>query len=222
MESVSNPMATTVTSSFFPIRRHRLASQLSSNWLTLGVAIACVVVYLFPSTTSVLQLENDSSPFRFVYSCLTCHLTHWSLDQLMWDVLAFTVLGCACESYGRIRYLSLLLLAGISVALSVVWIHPEGAAYRGLSGIDSALFVYVAGQAIRTGWRQKDWQMYLGAAAWLLFVGKIVFEVTYENTLFVDANESFRPLPVTHAAGAVAGICVNLISCAISSESNQH
>ena len=195
-----------------------LMVSLRSAPITLTVIAASAAAFLSSALTSALQLV-PSDMTACSWQWLTCHLTHWSFDQLFWDVMAFGVLGYLCEQTGRFRMVSLLVVSSFVVALSVAMIHPELVSYRGLSGVDSALFAYLACYVVETGSRNRDRMWALGGAvAWLVFVGKVTFEFFTGQTLFVDSAADFQSVPISHVAGALSGSLVWLIATLSSRE----
>ena len=139
-----------------------LILRLGSALITVAVVAASVAVQLSSALTTALQLDSADMTVSW-WQWLTCHLTHWSFGQFFWDVMAFGVLGSLCEQTGRFRMISLLLLSSIAVVLSVAIVHPELVSYRGLSGVDSALFAYLACYVAETGLRNRD-RMWASAA----------------------------------------------------------
>ena len=186
----------------------RLIHSLRQAPITIAIVVLSAVAQCSGALTDLWQYSTGegSTLTGIVSQAFTCHLTHWSGSQFFWDVIAFAVLGYLCEQAGRLRYAGCLLLSMIAVTCSVMWVHPDLASYRGLSGIDSALFAMLACLITERGWRSRDrmWTI-AGAAAWALFVGKVVYELVSHGTMFVEATGSFTPLPVTHVAGAIAG-----------------
>src|SRR4029078_5316519 len=94
-----------------------------------------------------------------------------------------------------------------------LWLlHPEVAEYRGLSGIDSALFLNVALVLLHEAHNRR--QALLSWTLGLLLVGfiaKLGYEMANGATLFVDSSEAgFTPLPLVHAVGAAVGILLAL------------
>src|SRR5207249_2964463 len=80
---------------------------------------------------------------------------HYGFDHFFWDVLAFGCLGAACERRSRGRFLVCVVASALTISLSV-WFGLSGmSAYRGLSGVDSALlvllFMELWSDAIRSG-----------------------------------------------------------------------
>ena len=101
-------------------------------------------------------------------------------------------------------------MLAISAAL---WVALPGMElYRGLSGVDSALFILALTFVLREGYSQRDWRnialaIVLGGA----FCAKIAFEAATGMTLFVDSSGAgFTPIPLAHAVGAVVGLLVGL------------
>ena len=79
--------------------------------------------------------------------------------------------------------------------------------YRGLSGIDSALFVYFAVSLAVTARADRRWTEGIGAMSLLTaFAGKLAFEAATNSPLFVDASESsFAVVPLAHVLGGITG-----------------
>jgi rhomboid family GlyGly-CTERM serine protease len=140
-----------------------------------------------------LQLEPDGP----LWQVLTCHFTHWTYEQLAWDAVAFLALGAACARRHRAAFHATLLASAILVPLAVLAFAPEVIAYRGLSGLDSALFVLLVALEAR---HNK-----LMTVCGIAFIAKIAFEMYTGATVFAG---SVTPVPVAHIAGAVSALLV--------------
>jgi len=164
--------------------------------------VAVVLQFSGTLSTALQYSSGDGSWWQL----LSCHLTHWNFDQLSWDVAAFFVLGVICERADRRSFVWALVGSALAIPLVTTWCYPQIDTYRGLSGIDSALFTLLACQLAGWGIETKDRRLLLvGLSAWLLFLGKTCFEATMQGTLFVAPTSDFVSLPVAHVAGAVAG-----------------
>ncbi|MHB8902511.1 MAG: rhombosortase, partial [Thermoguttaceae bacterium] len=116
---------------------------------SLLVTLAAVLVLPFDSLAGWLQYDRTAVNGGQVWRLLTCQLTHWSWDHLFWDAAALLFLGWVLERQDR---RSLLICLGLSVVLIPAVVHiglPDLATYRGLSGIDSAVFVLLAVTLLR-------------------------------------------------------------------------
>ena len=120
------------------MKKNQAARRIPCASLLLG-ALA-VVVYSFPALAEALQYDRMAVLRGELWRIVTCHWTHWSLDHLLWDLAVFVGLGAACEQMNRSRYLICLAAATILIPLAVVIFLPDIETYRGLSGLDSALF----------------------------------------------------------------------------------
>ena len=90
----------------------------------------------------------------------------------------------------------------ISVALLVL--APQWGTYRGLSGIDSALFVALAALLLLKSGRWPDRS--LGAVALVLFCGKVAAEMLTASALFTSDTPGHEVVPLAHFVGAVVGL----------------
>ncbi len=147
---------------------------------------------------SSLELQRGSfSPIRL----LTCHFTHFSYEQLAWDAFAFLLLGIACERRNRAAFHATLLASAIVIPIAVLLFAPNVTAYRGLSGIDSALFALLL-----TLERRRSRMVMLCAVA---FAAKIAFELTTGSAVFVsDMGADVVSVPIAHLAGALVAVIV--------------
>jgi rhomboid family GlyGly-CTERM serine protease len=140
----------------------------------------------------------------------TCHLTHCSGEHLFWDLAMFLALGVMCERRSVRRWLACLLAAGLAIPLAVLVVQSELATYRGLSGVDTALFTLLAVTLLKEKWRQGDTGWLIAIAALLVaLVGKTLYELLAGQCIFVNATLSgFQPVPLAHLVGAAIGIAV--------------
>jgi rhomboid family GlyGly-CTERM serine protease len=159
-------------------------------WITLAVALAAIVIpgRFEYDRTAILRGE--------VWRLVTGHLTHWSPDHLLWDVVAFVTLGFVCERRHAF-YGTVLLASALSVSL-VLWIVcPEVTAYRGLSAVASALWFWAALII-------AERRLMAGFVLLALFFGKVLIELSTGTSIFASG---ITVLPSVHLIGAAAGFC---------------
>jgi rhomboid family GlyGly-CTERM serine protease len=182
------------------------AKHLPGVSLALGAA-ACLIM-AFPSLADWLQYDRSAVTEGQLWRIATCHLTHWSLDHLFWDVAALLFLGFVIEQDQRRRLLTCMGLSAVSIPLAVYVCMPELSTYRGLSGIDSAVFMLLAITLLSDSWEQQDWGWTLVCTALIVgFAAKTGFEFVTGTTLFVDATAAeMLPVPLAHVIGAGIGV----------------
>jgi rhomboid family GlyGly-CTERM serine protease len=175
--------------------------------LAAALAIFALAAGLSPATASILEFDRVAIASGQFYRLLTGHLAHWSFDHLLWDVVMFATLGAFLERSSRWLLLAVLAAAAPAVSAAIWLLQPDMLVYRGLSGVDSALFaaalVILLIDAVRSG--HKRLTAVVGLLA-LGFAAKVGFEMSTGITLFVDSqNAGFTPLPLAHAVGAASG-----------------
>ncbi len=178
--------------------------------LSVGLSVAALMVALVPGLPSLLQFDVAAVRAGEVWRILSGHLTHWNNDHLLWDVSVFVVLGVLCERRSRPAFLITLLLSAATISAHLLGDASDLATYRGLSGIDSALFCLWAVQGLADAADRGDrpWMGIIGIALCGL-LGKLVWEFVSGTTLFVDHDSAgFVPLPMAHLLGAVCGVTV--------------
>jgi rhomboid family GlyGly-CTERM serine protease len=173
---------------------------------TFSFAVLTLTIHLLPSLGNVLQFDRAAVAHGQVWRFFTAHLTHFGEDHLRWDLLAFVVLGAIAERISRSAF---LMTAGVSAAVITagVWLaQPQFTTYRGLSGIDSALFGFVVADLFATGFRERHgFSMVVGGLALAGFAAKCTYELTTGNTVFVEAGGAFAPVPLAHLLGMAVG-----------------
>jgi membrane associated rhomboid family serine protease len=115
----------------------------------------------------------------------------------------FLALGIMLERSGRGRFVACLLASALAISAGVWFLQPELATYRGLSGLDTALFAMLAVELIGVSRRRRDLLVPVLLLAGLS--GKLAFELTTGATVFVNSGEAFVPVPVAHSIGALVG-----------------
>jgi rhomboid family GlyGly-CTERM serine protease len=162
--------------------------------------------WLTVTTASLTLLLAGASPGGFAqydrtailrgegWRLVTGHFSHWSASHLGYDLLAFVILGAICERRGRRLFATVVAATALAVSLFLLAFRPEVELYRGLSAIDSALWLWVA---LIVGERRLP----LAVALASLFLAKVAVE-SHSGALFVDG---MTVLPVVHLIGAAVG-----------------
>jgi rhomboid family GlyGly-CTERM serine protease len=186
--------------------------RLPNATLTLVVGLAAVAIGCSPSLGALLQFDRAEIFAGEIWRLATCYLTHWNADHLRWDLLMFVGLGAVCEMRSPWRMRVCVATAAATVSGLVYLVFPDVQAYRGLSGIDTALFTLLAIDLMREAWNRQNYV--LGLTALGLFVGlglKTAFEAATGHTYFVDVQTAgFVPLVWDHVAAGVVGIVFSL------------
>ena len=183
----------------------------SSRWyVTVFVAAASVAIALWPGAASLLEFDRAALAAGDWWRMLSGQLTHFGFEHLAWDVSVFAVLGVMCERRNRTATLACLGIAALLITAAVWLLLPEMATYRGLSGLDTALFALLGGMMLSEkrregscGWVAVIFVLLLG------MVAKIAWEFLSGGTIFVDSSSSqFVPVPLAHLVGAAVGLLV--------------
>ena len=176
--------------------------------ITTLLAVITLVIHSHAEWIDRFQFDAKLVARGEIWRIWTGHLTHVGWNHLVWDLLMFVVLGVACERRFQQRYLPGLLAMMAAVSGAVTCLCSDVSVYRGLSGLDTGLFVWLATTAIRDAWKESD---RVAASLWAVpmlgLFGKLGYEYVTGEILFVDASD-FKPLVESHLAGAVAGFAL--------------
>ena len=173
---------------------------------TMALALVGIAAHFQEPLSAWLTYDRTAIQAGETWRLLTGHLTHYSADHLLWDVLMFVVLGVTVERRNRVGFI-VTVIASASAITAVLWLaHPQIEEYRGLSGIDSALFTQAAIYLHRDGRRlNRPLVRQISLALLVAFSLKLVYEIASGDTLFVDSSD-FVSLAVVHAAGGLVGV----------------
>lgn len=176
--------------------------------LTFALAGMAVAIHLFPGAAGCLEFSRAALERGAIWRLATGHLTHFNAEHLGWDVVAFLLLGTIAEKLSRRGSAIALGLAAAGISVAVwVW-QPQFATYRGLSGLDSALFGFVSGWLLFSGLQARDrFSTTIALAAVAGFGLKCAYEIGTDSAVFV-ADGGFTPVPLAHLVGAATGLAV--------------
>ncbi|MCF3649207.1 rhombosortase [Synoicihabitans lomoniglobus] len=192
-------------------------------FLTFGLAFTAVLIALIPGATAWLQLDR----YAVIHDVqwlrgLTGHLTHFDTDHLTWDVAALLLLGTLAERESRRATAVTLALSAIGISSAVLIFHPQFATYRGLSGLDSALFGLIVARLFTTGWRERHgFTLATAALAAVGFIFKTGFELFANDTVFASSL-GYAPVPLAHFVGFTIGSIVATFSARNAIRHNPH
>lgn len=199
----------------------QIRSLLIQIPITLLISIVAIIAHVAGELSPIMSIDFRTITFADLHRVGTCHLLHWSANHLLWDLGMFTTLGAIAEVHMPRRYRWTLLLSAVLIPAGVMWHHPEMETYRGLSGIDTALFGLIVADLLGRRLVERDWK----SAVWfsLLLVGlmgKMLAETLADSNLFVN-DTSFVPVPIAHMIGAVIGLVIGFGSYAMFTASSR-
>ena len=177
----------------------------------LAAAVAAAL-FMIPGTAAFLQYDRSLIANGEMWRLLTSHWAHWNYDHLFWDVTAFFLLSAFAFSISRLRTAALILLSSSLIPLAVwIWL-PNMNYYRGLSGIDSALYLFVACCWMKQAKRSGDAFRFILLLTLIAgFSAKVIFEIATGKTLFVQSmGKGVIAVTLAHIAGAAAGVLMSL------------
>ena len=166
------------------------------------VAAAAIALAFAPAAwLCALEFDRDAILRGELWRLWSAHLVHFSPAQAMLDALLFLLSGAMAARTLRIdfRWRDLLLAAPL-ISLALLWLAPDLAAYRGLSGLASATLL-LAGIGIDSRWPASRPWLWCCAAAMLL---KTVADAGGFAAGFGTLPEGVRLEWRAHALGAMA------------------
>lgn len=184
-----------------------LMQRFMTVGLLVGVALPASLAIASPTLTRLLEFDRGALLRGELWRLVTGHLTHWNLEHLFWDLATFLVLAIVSLRRSIRNTLTCLLSGALAISLSILAWQPEIVCYRGLSGIDSALFALLAVCQLKDSYQERDLLVFrITLVALAGFLAKTGYELFTSQTLFVDCSEAgFVPLALAHAVGGLVG-----------------
>ena len=180
-------------------------------WITLILAALAGLAHASPAFAAAWEFRRYAVDTGQLWRLLTAHLTHFGANHLAWDLAALLVLGTLAEREGRRATVLALALAAPLISLGVWLAQPALAVYRGLSGLDSALYGLVCARLIATGLRERHaFTTALGALALGGFIWKCAAELVGGHTVFATGAD-YAPVPLAHLLGLCAGLAAHAL-----------
>lgn len=190
---------------------HRLTSiheYVTKAPVALGLSILALAPFAFPGLVQLMEFEFAGLAMQNALCVIGCNWLHWSWSHLFWDVMMFYVLASLCEKHHRGAFICVILLSASIIPLSALLCCPDLGSYRGLSGIDTALFAMLGSLSLQDCLAKRDTQGVIVYSLLLLaMVLKISYELIWQHTLFAN-DSNFTPLAIAHLVGALMGIGV--------------
>lgn len=165
----------------------------SIPWLTVTTAL-CTLLLAGASLGGFAQYDRSAILRGEVWRLVTGHFSHWSPSHLGYDLFAFAILGAICERRDRRLFAAVSVATAFAVSLFLLMFRSDVEIYRGLSAIDSALWMLAV---FGLGERHPRLAVLLAS----LFLAKVIIEAG-SGSLFVDG---ITVLPVVHLIGAALG-----------------
>lgn len=182
------------------------AAQTLPVWTLLLFLIAAVLQWL-PGAREFFEYDASAIRHGEIWRMATGHWTHFSPEHFAWDALVFLGLGAACERRDRRIFLACVFFSAIGISTALLIAMPAMASYRGLSGIDSALFMLVAAATLVRSVPERDWPLLAAALAFLAgFLFKTGYEFATRETIFLKDSAQMIPVPLAHLVGAAIGL----------------
>jgi len=202
----------------------------SKPWASLILSAAALLIWFMPSISYHLEYEREKILSFEFWRLLTCHFTHFSIEHLFWDLVVFIILGVVCELKEGKTFLILVVVSGAAISLVNILFLQDLLIYRGLSGIDSALFGWLCAALFAESISRKSKALFsIAALITIFFCVKIGMEAFFDKALFVSSDEAVHdigvsavpqdqemvPVPLAHVVGIVVGAAVHFVQTAI-------
>lgn len=164
--------------------------------------------------SAVLQYDRGRL-LPHIYLLFTGHFTHWTFHHMAVDTVVFCVISYLCHffnfqnKFSNAIYVSYLSAAAVAISLVISVLQPEIKWYRGLSGINWALYGVLVVHLYYG--KRRLWQ---GAAVTMvvIFFTLISLQLAGGHSMLVTyMGPGVVNMPLAHITGAVTGVAAACI-----------
>lgn len=183
------------------------------------MGLITVLIYAF-GIESMLTLTRESIGEHQYTRIFTAHLVHWDLNHLIWDLIPFVVLGfVSVRMNPKLTFLN-VGLSMLLISVGFIYFETDLNSYRGLSGIDSALFTSMVIYWAMICMQRKQFLISSLSVALLIgFIAKSMYEFATGNTLFADnSNGLYVAVASAHLIGGLVGVVTGMLIFRLSDE----
>lgn len=171
--------------------------------ITTLVFIVCLSIIIWPELLTFLMFDRIGIWKGELWRIFTCHLVHFSILHLSYNLFVFVVSGYIIEKncYGNFGWLLICMALAISITLFIL--EPDMAYYGGLSGIACGSLYYCALMSVKKDWTWKSIHLLI-----IIFIPiKIAVEI-YNKTSIMPylERQSFVPMHASHIVGCFVAI----------------
>jgi len=173
----------------------------------LTAALAALVIQTQPAWRPVLLYDRAAIGRGEWWRVWTGHLVHFGWPHFVADTGLFVILGFMLGARPARRYALVLFLLPAAISAAVYFFAPSLTRYGGLSAVDLALLLFVAGQ----GW-QRNWKDWFWPSVLAIYVGEIVLESTVGHGRGGGMIQFDDPaVHVATSAHIAAAVCAGLM-----------
>jgi rhomboid family GlyGly-CTERM serine protease len=170
---------------------------------TLAICAGAVLIHFYPALRTLLIYDRTAIENGDLWRLITGNFVHLSVTHLVYNLVAFAIVGMIIELLGYRHFLILCLWASVFIGLIIYYSEPSLVYFAGLSGVVSAAATY---QCLWGLFEKGVWRLLCSAVLMGIFV-KISLELTFgKSLLFVVGGQMFIPVPLSHLTGAFAAL----------------
>lgn len=172
------------------------------------------MIEFFPGAAASLQLDRAIPLLAEPWRLVMCQLCHFGRDHFSWDIAVFIALGLICERIRRREFIQTLLGSAVLIPIFTFMFQPSLQIYRGLSGVDSALFGLLAAMLISENLQNRHRiGLILSISLLVAFGLKLLIELRFGVAVFADSTaDGYIPVPLAHLIGLLVGATIHALA----------
>lgn len=161
-------------------------------------ALFLLVLVLLQNNMPLFVFDREAISQGEWWRLLTAHFTHSSTSHAFWDVLAFTGVTFWLSQYSTKQMIVSVFMGIAAVDILLLSAFSSLDYYCGLSGILFSPLLLICYHFLKAN------SVIVGVPPLLVVCAKVLWEVYFQNTLFVDT--AWPAYPEAHLAGLMGGL----------------
>lgn len=178
-------------------------------YITLSICALSLVFQFFPNLIAFFEWESSNIRQGEIWRIFSGHLTHWTPNHLVWDLIVFAFLGSIIERSSRSIILALFLATSILSHFALTY-ASDFQIYRGLSAIDTALFTQALFILSKNSLHRYSFTLLAASIfGYIALIVKLLLEYGQEEPIFASSlGSNVSVATVTHIAGLVSALLI--------------
>jgi rhomboid family GlyGly-CTERM serine protease len=170
-------------------------------------ALICWIVWFLPDTiVNALAFDRQAIAAGQLWRLWTCHITHFSWQQLLVDSSVVALLGYTVQRHIKASHLLILFSAALPlISLAIYWLVPDMFNYRGASGIGAMLWI-MAGFQVLVQSRRYSPYFWLGIIFVALLFAKLIGEAFFGMPAVSEMPNDVQIAWQAHLCGSIIGL----------------
>jgi len=175
---------------------------------TITVIALCIASSKIQVLSSAFIYDRNAIWRGEIWRLVTSHFVHFNSIHLIYNIIAFGIVGWIIESKGNKHFKLLYFVTACSISAVLLAVKPDMVYFGGLSGIACGFFVYCALLCLH---EHPPWR-FISILSLIFISAKMGCELYSDGSILPYwGSHDFIPVPISHIAGSISALILFLL-----------